>query len=95
MNPVDALGMAKAKLADFEESLGLAALREAVLALGEGQHDGDLFRATVKLNVKSTRIDPKAAREILPPGVITALSKDSFADTVTVRARSGALAAAA
>lgn len=55
---IDKLGAVLANIASLEEIA--KPLKEEVKAMGPGQHDGDLFRATVSDIDESTSFDAKA-----------------------------------
>jgi hypothetical protein len=83
-NPIDALGAIKAQIADLEARE--KELREAVLALGEGSHEGRMFKVTV-VTVERETLDMKAVRAKLSPQFIVAHTRVTPVTTVKVAAR--------
>jgi hypothetical protein len=83
-NPIDALGAIKAQIADLEAQEAI--LREAVLALGDGKHEGELFRVTVTTVDRAT-LDMSAVRAKLSPQFITAHTIVKQVTSVKVAAR--------
>lgn len=81
---IDRLGELKAKIAELQTEE--KALRDEVIALGVGAHEGDLFRATVTESERAT-LDMAAVREKLSPQFITAHTTVTEVITVKVTSR--------
>lgn len=83
-NPIDALGEIKARIADLEKIE--KDLRERVVAMGVGAHEGDTFRATVSVSERE-KLDMDAVRQKLSPQFIRAHTTVSDVTMVRVVAR--------
>lgn len=81
---IDRLGELKAKIAELQSEE--KALKTEIINLGEGAHDGDLFRATVSFSERET-LDMEAVREKLSPQFIRAHTNLTPVTTVRVVAR--------
>jgi hypothetical protein len=81
---IDDLGRVKAQLADLARRE--KELKEQIVELGEGSHEGDLFRATVSFSERET-LDMEAVREKLTSQFIRAHTRTTPVTTVRVAAR--------
>ena len=81
---IDDLGLIKAQIAELTKQE--SALKAAIVAMGEGAHDGDLFRATVSTSERET-LDMAAVRDKLSPQFVAAHTKVSTVTCVKVVAR--------
>lgn len=93
MHHVDQLGYLKAQLAELKAQE--SELRDLIVAMGQGAHEGDVFRATVSIADRET-VDWRAIAEYLQPSrqLITAHTSATSVTTVRVVARKGARKAA-
>ena len=85
---VDQLGALKARIVELETQE--KALRNALIARGDGAYEGQLFRATVSSTMRCT-LDMDAVRAKLSPQFIAAHTRETPVQAVRVAARNGAL----
>jgi len=87
-HPVDAFGFLKAQLAELEKAA--ADIRDQIIALGTGAHEGTTFRATVSVTERET-IDWKSIAEKLEPSrqLVTAHTTAKPVTMVRVVAKTG------
>lgn len=85
-NPIDRLGALKAQIAELEAEE--AALRDEIIAMGLGPHEGELFRATVSVGERNT-LDMDAVRAKLSRQFIQANTTTQTVTTVRIVARNG------
>jgi len=87
-HPADMLGTLKAQIAELESQAKLA--HAALVAMGEGAHEGMLFRASVSVAERES-IDWKAIAAKLEPSrqLIAAHKSAKEVTTVRVVARTG------
>ena len=81
---VDQLGMVKAQIAELTRTE--TKLKERLVAIGIGAHDGNIFRATVSASDRET-LDMDAVRAKLSPQFISAHTRVTPVITVKVVAR--------
>jgi hypothetical protein len=88
LHPADRLGQLKAEIACLEELAELE--RTKLIALGQGPHEGTIFRATVSTATRET-VDWKAICAKLKPSyqLITAHTSSKSVTTVRVASRQG------
>jgi len=88
LHPADRLGQLKAEIACLEELAELE--RTKLIALGQGPHEGHLFRATVSVSERET-IDYKAICAKLKPSrqLVTAYTSTKEITTVRIASRQG------
>ena len=84
---IDRLGDLKAQIADLQ--IEEKKLRDEIIALGVGAHDGDLFRASVSISERET-LDMAAVREKLSPQFIRTHTNVTTVTTVKLVARKAA-----
>jgi hypothetical protein len=86
VNVVDQLGLIKAEIAQLQEQE--KALKEQLIALGDGKHSGNLYDATVSPTSRDT-LDMEAVRAKLSPQFIRAHTSTTHFSTIRVTARKG------
>lgn len=86
LSNIDRLGEIKAKIAELKKEE--EALRDEIVALGVGTHEGDLFRVSVSITERET-LDMAAVREHLSRQFIQAHTNITSVTTVKVVARNG------
>lgn len=84
---IDRLGELKARIADLQAEE--KKLRDEIIALGVGAHEGELFRASVSVSERET-LDMAAVREKLSPQFIRAHTNVTPVTTVKIVARKAA-----
>jgi hypothetical protein len=87
-HPADMLGILKARISEYE--LQAEAARAQIVALGEGAHEGLLFRASVSIADRDT-VDWKAIAAKFSPSrqLVTAHTTTKSVTTVRVASRNG------
>jgi hypothetical protein len=86
IHPADALGKLKAQITELEAQAKV--FHSVLVAMGEGAHEGELFRATVAKSERA-KLDMDAVREKLSAQFIRAHTTFSDVTTVRVVARNG------
>lgn len=88
VHPADALGSLKAQIVELESLAEIQ--RQHLIDMGEGAHEGIVFRATVSIADRTTVAWKKVAMKLDPPRqLITAHSNTESVTTVKVTARNG------
>lgn len=83
-NMIDALGTLRGQIADLEAKE--ASLCEAIIRMGQGSHEGRVFRATV-IKGERPQIDLEAVRRHVAPRWLRAHTKKISFTQVRVSAR--------
>jgi hypothetical protein len=87
VSPIDALGQVKAEIAALEALE--AQLREQIIALGNGTHEGILFNASVSgIGKTRDRVDWKGIAAYLKPSVQLKTAYTTKQEVITVRVAS-------
>ena len=81
---IDDFGLLCAQIAELETRK--KALRDQLVTLGEGAHEGDFFRVTISKSTRET-LDMKAVREHVSRQFIQAHTKETEVLTVKAGAR--------
>jgi hypothetical protein len=78
---IDDFGLLSAQIAELEAKK--KAIRDQLVALGEGAHEGTFYRVTISKSVRCT-LDMEAVREKLSRQFIQANTRET--DVITVKA---------